>query len=77
MRMVSDYDEFCILYDQGKIKPDVSSSLGRQSVRHLRSRGWEIGKWWTARDLLKICRTSPEHFEVAFRKAGIDFWVKE
>lgn len=77
MRMVSTYEEFCSLHDQGKVKPDVWTHLGRNSVESLRGRGWKIGKWRTARDLLAICRQSPENFEVAYRNAGIDFWVKE
>ena len=76
MRMVSKYEEFCKLHDQGMVKPDTFTPLGRQSVESLRRRGWKIGKWWTARDLLAICRQHPDNFELAFRDAGIDFWVK-
>ena len=77
MRMVSTYEEFCELCDAGKINPDVKSALGRNSVEHLRNKGWKIDEQNAASDLMSICRQSPENFELAFRKAGVDFWTNE
>ena len=41
MRLIGKYDEFCQLYDEGKVFPDVHSHLGRQSVGVLIKKGWE------------------------------------
>lgn len=76
MRMVHKFEEFCELHDQGKVRPDVKSHLGQKSVESLRGRGWKIGRWRTESDLLSLCRQSPENFTLAYRHAGIDFWVE-
>ncbi len=75
MRMIHRFDEFCQLHDQGKVNPDVTSNLGSKSIENLRKRGWKIGQWRTATDLLALCRQSSENFELAYNKAGIDFWT--
>lgn len=75
MRMIHTYSDFCSYYEKRLVYPDVRSHLGWRSVQYLRKHGWKIGKWRTARDLLAICRQSPQNFELAYRHAGIDFWV--
>lgn len=83
MRLVTNYEEFCTLYDQGKVKPDVSSLLGLKSVAYLRKQGWNLREGGlfrrskVAEDLLAICRQSPENFQLAFTPGGIDFWTNE
>ena len=82
MRMINNYEEFCKLSSEGKVFPDVSSDLGFQSVEYLRKQGWKIrggifSKSKTRSDLLTLCQQSPENFELAYKHAGIDFWVKE
>lgn len=84
MRMIHNYEEFCQLYDQGKVEPDVSSKLGWRSVKYLIKQGWQIEsrnffgivKFSKVSDnLLAKCRQSEENFELAYKNAGIDFWV--
>lgn len=83
MKMIHNYEEFCNLYDQGKVNPDVTSNLGYNSVEYLRKQGWKMDTGGLfrrprpAKDLLMICRQSADNFELAYRKAGIDFWTKE
>ncbi len=77
MRMVHKYEEFCQLDAQGKVKPDVLTHLGSKSVDFLREQGWEISRRKTAKDLLALCRLSPENFALAYLQAGIDFWVQD
>jgi hypothetical protein len=81
MRLVGNYEVFCKLYDQGKVKPDVSSPLVYERVKFLRNQGWKIrgGLFWKSRmakDLLAICRKSSENFEFALSPGGIDFWTE-
>lgn len=77
MRMIHTYEEFCKLYDQGKVNPDVNSVLGYKSIEYLRNNGWKIRIWKKKKDLLALCRQSNENFEMAYRHAGIDFWTSE
>jgi hypothetical protein len=82
MRMINNYEEFCRLSSEEKVFPDVSSDLGYQSLEYLRKQGWKIRggiskESKTRSDLLALCKQSAENFELAYKNAGIDFWVKD
>jgi hypothetical protein len=77
MKMIHSFEDFCTHYSLGDIQPDVRSHLEGKSVDFLRKRGWNIEFWRSARDLLAICRRSQDHFELAYKSAGIDFWAPD
>lgn len=77
MKMIHNFDDFMKWYLKGEVKPDVWSHLGDKSVGSLKNRGWKIGFFHRSRDLLAICSRSAENFEIAYRDAGIDFWVPD
>ncbi len=86
MGMIHNYEKFCLLYNQEKVKPDVGSPDGYNSVQHLIKQGWQIDSRnffgspqdsKIAKNLLAMCRKSAENFELAYKHAGIDFWILE
>ncbi|MAN47396.1 MAG: hypothetical protein CMF04_14495 [Hyphomonas sp.] len=77
LRMIHTYADFCKYHDQGNIRPDLTSHLGRKSLNRLKEMGWHIGYWRPQTDFLRICRSSDENFQTAYQTAGIDFWVRE
>lgn len=84
--MIHNYDDFCKYYDQGLVKPDINSPLGWKSAEALMKLGWNIDSKnilgfpqnsKISNKLLSICRQSKENFDIAYRHAGIDFWIKK
>lgn len=76
MRMIHTYEEFCLEHDKNNIRPDVWGPEAFSSIERLRNHGWKIRFLRAKRDLLALCRYSPENFTLAHRE-GIDFWIKD
>ena len=82
MKMIHNYEDFCKYYDQGRVKPDLSSPLGWKSAQALMKMGWDIDSKnlfgitrisKISQKLLAICRESEDNFQTAYQHAGIDF----